>query len=182
MKPVQIEDKTFHVIISRELIQQAVDAIALRMNKELHAKAPLFISLLNGSFMFTADLLKRLTFPCNVSFMKLASYSGDKSTGEVKQLVGLTENIEGRTVVVVEDIIDSGTTMNHLIKSLQELNPAEIIICSMFFKPDACKVPVQIDYLGMEIPDMFVVGYGLDFNGFGRNYPDLYALHYDLTR
>jgi hypoxanthine phosphoribosyltransferase len=139
----------------------------------------LFISLLNGSFMFTADLLKRLPFACNISFIKLASYEGDKSTGEVKQLLGLKENIEGRTVVVLEDIVDSGTTMAQLMQSLQAMKPAELKICSMFFKPGACKIPIKIDYLGMEIPNHFVVGYGLDYNNFGRNYPDLYELMFD---
>jgi hypoxanthine phosphoribosyltransferase len=139
-------------------------------------KKPLFICLLNGSFIFAADLLKRLDFSCIITFVKLRSYVGSESSGTVQEIIGLNESIENRTVVLVDDIIDTGTTISYLIKQLKEMKPAELKVATMFFKPDACKYSLKIDYLGMMIANKFVVGYGLDYNGLGRNYEDLYIL------
>ena len=171
-----IQDKTFEQYISAELIEQAVDRVAAKMNLELKDKCPLFIGLLNGAFMFAADLFKRLDFNCNISFVKLSSYEGTKSSGNISQHIGLTDKIKDRTIVIIEDIVDTGTTLSYFINELKTLEPAEIKVASMFFKPDACKCEIKIDYLGMQIPNDFVVGYGLDYNGFGRNYGELYKL------
>jgi hypoxanthine phosphoribosyltransferase len=176
VKTLNIHNKTFQLAISEEVLQQAVDSVAFKMNSELAGKMPLFISILNGAFMFSSDVMKRINFPCNISFVKYASYKGSESTGNANQLFGLTENIEGRTIVILEDIVDTGTTLSGFIEYLRTFNPAEIKIAAMFFKPEACKVQIKIDYLGMEIPNHFVVGYGLDYDGLGRNYPDLYVL------
>jgi hypoxanthine phosphoribosyltransferase len=173
---LKIQDKTFVQFISAELIEQAVDQVAIKMNLELKDKCPLFIGLLNGAFVFAADLLKKLDFNCNISFVKLSSYKGTESTGSIEQQIGLKENIKDRCVVIIEDIVDTGTTLSYFINEIQTLKPSEIKIASMFYKPDACKCQIKIDYLGMEIPNDFVVGYGLDYNGFGRNYGELYKL------
>jgi hypoxanthine phosphoribosyltransferase len=172
----QLHDKSFELYISSTQMEFEVDRIANQMNHDLEGKSPIFLSLLNGSFMFTADLLRRFKHNCQVSFVKLASYDGTQSSGNVNKLIGLNENLEGRTVVIIEDIVDSGTTLHHFLKELNSFKPAEVKIASMFFKPECCKFPIKIDYLGMEIPDYFIVGYGLDYNGLGRNYKDLYKL------
>jgi hypoxanthine phosphoribosyltransferase len=176
MKEITLHQKNFVQCIPSEYLESLVDAIALKMNRELTGKEPLFISILNGSFMFTSDLMKRLSFPCYLSFIKLNSYNGIRSEGEIKTRIGLTEEIENRTVVIIEDIVDTGATLSYFLEDLKLLRPKEIKIASMFFKPDACKHEIKIDYLGMEIPNDFVVGYGLDFNGLGRNFRDLYKL------
>ena len=137
---------------------------------------PLFLSVLNGSFMFTADLMKRISLPCDISFVKLASYAGTSSTGKVKELVGLNENIEGRTVVIVEDIIDTGFTMQRLVETLRSKNPKDIRIATLLVKPDKLQVNLDIDYVAMNIPNDFIVGYGLDYDGKGRNYRDIYTV------
>lgn len=137
---------------------------------------PLFISVLNGSFMFTADLMKHLTMPCEVSFVKLASYEGTSSTGKVKELVGLGDDITGRTVVIVEDIVDTGLTMKQLVETLRARGPKDIKIATLLVKPDKLKVELDINYVAMNIPNDFIVGYGLDYDGLGRNYRDIYTV------
>jgi hypoxanthine phosphoribosyltransferase len=176
LKNLKIFDKEFRLYIKDYQIEAAVKRIASEMTKELSEVKPLFISVLNGSFMFTADLMKYLNFQCNLTFIKLSSYEDTRSKGEVSKIIGLNENIEGRTVVVVEDIVESGTTLFYFLKELWLQKPANIKIASMFFKPEACKHKINIDYLGMEIENRFVVGYGLDCGGLGRNYKDLYEL------
>lgn len=176
VQEIIVHDKTFVQCLPAEYLEAAVDRIAFKMNRELTDKMPLFISLLNGAFMFTADLMRHIDFQCNISFVKLNSYSGLQSTGNVKQLIGLSESIEGRTIVIIEDIVDSGNTLFHFINELKLYKPLEIKVAVMFYKPDACKHKINIDYLGLEIPNDFVVGYGLDFDGLGRNYRDLYKL------
>jgi len=176
LKTIQILDKTFELLISSERIQQAVDIMAFRINQDFAGREPLFLSLLNGSFMFTADLMKRITLNSKITFVKLASYKGDKSAGKIKQLIGLNESLEGKTVIVLEDIIDTGATMAHLTEELKNHHLLELKICSMFLKPEVCEKNLKVDYLGLELPNDFVVGYGLDYNGYGRNYPDLYSL------
>jgi hypoxanthine phosphoribosyltransferase len=176
LRTIEINGKVFQQSVSADKLESVVDGIAFRMNHDLARKKPLFIGLLNGAFMFCSDLMKRIDFECNLSFVKLNSYIGLQSSGRISQVIGLAEPIEGRTVVVIEDIVDSGTTLSQFLNELKALNPAEIKVASMFRKPDACKHEIKIDYLGMEIPNDFVVGYGLDYDGLGRNYRDLYKL------
>jgi hypoxanthine phosphoribosyltransferase len=176
MKQVTIEDKTFGIYIQDQEIQQAIQTIANEMNVLYADKKPIFISVLNGAFMFTADLLKKIDFPCELSFIKLSSYSGTSSTGIVKEIVGLQEEIAGRDVIVIEDIIDTGITMQKIISQLELKNPASIRIATLLLKPDSVKVPINPDFVCFSIPDKFVVGFGLDLNGIGRNLPDIYQL------
>ena len=176
MDTIQIKDKTFATFIPEEKILKEVDRVAQEINRDLKGETPLFISILNGSFMFTADLLKRINLPCEVSFVKLASYQGTDSTGKVKEIVGLNNNIEGRTVVIVEDIIDTGVTMSHLLKSLKQKNPKKLVVATLLIKPGKLKVNLDIDYIAMKIPNDFIVGYGLDYDQLGRNYRDIYTV------
>lgn len=176
MDIVQIKDKRFKTFISEEKILKEVERVAAEINHDLEGKNPLFVSVLNGSFMFTADLMKYLTIPCEISFVKLASYAGTSSTGKVKELVGLNEDIAGRTIVIVEDIIDTGLTMELLVKQLRASNPKEIRIATLLVKPDKLKVNLDINYVAMNIPNDFIVGYGLDYDGYGRNYRDIYTV------
>ena len=176
MKQVTIEDKTFGIYIQDNDIQQAIQTIANEMNVLYADKKPIFISVLNGAFMFTADLLKKIEVPCELSFIKLSSYSGTTSTGTVKEIVGLQEEIAGRDVIVIEDIIDTGITMQKIISQLELKNPASIRIATLLLKPESVKVPINPDFVCFSIPDKFVVGYGLDLNGIGRNLPDIYQL------
>jgi hypoxanthine phosphoribosyltransferase len=176
MKEIILEDKKFKSYISHKQIEVELKRIASEICRDMSDKKPLFICLLNGSFIFAADLLKRLDFSCAISFVKLKSYIGIQSSGTVQEIIGLNEPIEGRTIVVVDDIIDTGTTIFYLIKQLKEMKPADIKVATMFFKPDACQYSLKIDYLGMMIVNKFVVGYGLDYNGLGRNNKDLYIL------
>ncbi len=177
MKQVKIYDKNFQLFVPYEKIKSEVKKMAAAMNRDLANKNPLFVCILNGSFMFAAELYKCIELiETEISFVKLASYAGDKTSGEVKQLIGLNEKIEGRTVVVLEDIVDSGLTIEHIQEQLQQLNPAEVIIATLLLKPDALKKKVQLDYIGMEIPNDFIVGFGLDYNGYGRNLIDIYKV------
>lgn len=176
MNTIQIKDKQFKTFISEASILKEVRRVAGEINADLAGDNPLFISVLNGSFMFTADLMKRLTIPCEISFVKLASYEGTSSTGKVKELVGLNENITGRTVVIVEDIVDTGLTMQKLIETLRAQHPKEIRIATLLLKPDKLKVDLDIRYVAMRIPNDFIVGYGLDYEGLGRNYRDIYSV------
>lgn len=176
MNTIQIKDKQFKTFISEASILKEVTRVAGEINADFAGDNPLFISVLNGSFMFTADLMKRLTIPCEISFVKLASYEGTSSTGKVKELVGLNENITGRTVVIVEDIVDTGLTMQRLIETLRAQHPKEIRIATLLLKPDKLKVDLDIRYVAMRIPNDFIVGYGLDYEGLGRNYRDIYSV------
>lgn len=176
MKTVKIRDKEFEIFIPEQEIYKAIDSVAEKMNKELSGKLPLFVCVLNGSFMFAADLMKRITIPCEISFVRMSSYSGICSTGDVKMIYGMEESIEGRTVVVVEDIVDTGNTMERMLKQLHALNPKEIKVSTLLFKPDALQHDVPIDYVALTIPSDFILGYGLDYDGYGRNLPDIYKL------
>ena len=170
MDTIQIKDKLFTVSIKEQEIQKEVIRVANEINRDLAGKNPLFLSVLNGSFMFTADLLKHITIPCEISFVKLASYQGITSTGVIKEVIGLNEDIAGRTIVIVEDIVDTGLTMQRLLETLGTRNPEAIHIASLLVKPEKLKVNLNIEYVAMEIPNDFIVGYGLDYDGFGRNY------------
>lgn len=176
MSVIQIKDKRFKTFIPEEQIMKEVARVADEINRDLSGTNPLFISVLNGSFMFTADLMKHLTMPCEVSFVKLASYEGTSSTGKVKELVGLGDDITGRTVVIVEDIVDTGLTMKQLVETLRARGLKDIKIATLLVKPDKLKVELDINYVAMNIPNDFIVGYGLDYDGLGRNYRDIYTV------
>ena len=173
---IQIKDKRFTPFIPEERILKEVARVASEINRDLEGANPLFLSVLNGAFMFAADLMRNLTIPSEISFVKLASYAGTSSTGKVKELVGLNDNIEGRTVVIVEDIVDTGVTMKHLLETLQAGKPKEIRIATLLLKPDKLEVELDIHYVAMRIPNDFIVGYGLDYDGLGRNYRDIYTV------
>jgi hypoxanthine phosphoribosyltransferase len=176
MEKVTIKDKTFAVSISAEELNDAVQKVADRLNEDVKDKNPLFLCILNGAFMFASDLLKKITTPCEISFVKLASYEGTSTTENVKTLVGLSDNLKGRTVIVVEDIVDTGITMEHIIAMLEEAEVADIKIATLFFKPESFRRSYNVDYIGMSIPNDFIVGYGLDYDGYGRNLPQIYSL------
>ncbi len=176
MDTIQIKDKTFAISIPAEDIQKEVARVAGEINRDLADKNPLFLSVLNGAFMFTSDLIKQITIPCEISFVKLASYQGVSSTGTIKEVIGINEDISGRTIVIVEDIVDTGLTMQRLIETLGTRGPKEIRIASLLLKPDKLKVDLSIDYVAMCIPNDFIVGYGLDYDGYGRNYADIYTV------
>ena len=177
MRQVKIHEKTFELYISYEKIRGVVEKMAEKMNADFAGKNPLFVCILNGSFMFAAELFKRIDLiETEITFVKLASYQGDKTTGEVKQLIGLNENIEGRTVVILEDIVDTGITIENILEQLVKLNPKEIKIATLLLKPDALQKDVQLDYIGLEIPNDFIVGYGLDYNVHGRNLINIYSV------
>jgi len=177
MKQVKVHDKSFELYIPHEKICSVVEEMADKMNKELSDKNPLFLCILNGSFMFAAELFKRIDLvETEISFVKLASYEGDRTTGKVKQLIGLNENLEGRTVVVLEDIVDTGITINNIQDQLDKMNPKEVKIATLLLKPDALQKEVNLDYVGLEIPNDFIVGYGLDYDGYGRNLIDIYSV------
>lgn len=176
MDRVKVLDKEFKLTISEENILKAVDEVANRINRDLEGKNPLMLCVLNGSFMFASDLMKRITIPCEISFVKLSSYQGTGSSGKVKELIGLNEDIEGRTVVLLEDIVDTGLTICNTIDQVKALGPADVRVATMLFKPDACKKDVTLEYVGMSIPNDFIVGYGLDYDGYGRNLRNIYTL------
>jgi adenylate kinase len=177
MELVTLHDKQFKPYITAEAIHGNVQKMAEQLSADVKKSFPLFIVVLNGSFIFAADLVKLLKFPCEITFVKLASYHGTSSTGKVSELIGLTESIEGRTVIVVEDIIDTGNTLEKLHSLLKDKKAKEIRIATLLFKPEAYRKTIPVDYVGIQIKNEFVVGYGLDYNGLGRNLKDIYILH-----
>lgn len=176
MKEIRVKDKDFSLFIPQEQIMKEIDRVAQQMSEDLAETNPLFLCVLNGAFMFASELMKRISSPLELSFVKLSSYQGVSSTGAIKQLLGINENIEGRTVVIVEDIVDTGYTMQALIQQLQQHNPKEVKIATLLHKPEALKVNLTIDYVALEIPSDFIVGFGLDYDGYGRNLPDIYKI------
>lgn len=176
MKAVKIKDKEFELFLTQDTIEKAIGEIAERLNKDLAGKDPLFICVLNGSFMYASELMKRINIPCEVSFVKVSSYKGTSSTEKLKEIYGLEEDIKGRTIVIVEDIVDTGYTMSLMLEQLTCDEPKEIFVSTMLLKPDALKVSVKLDYVALEIPSDFIVGYGLDYDGYGRNLPDIYKI------
>lgn len=176
MSVVKIKDKTFKTSIPEAQILERVKAVAERINTDMADKNPLLLAMLNGSFVFAADLMREITVPCEISFVKMSSYHGTSSTGKVKQLLGLNEDIKGRTVIVVEDIVESGLTLKTLLDILKEKEPADVQICTLLFKPDCLQVPLDIKYVAMEIPNDFILGYGLDYDQQGRNLRDIYTV------
>lgn len=176
MKSVKVRDKEFELFISEAEIIKAIDRIADQINKDLDGKDPLFVCVLNGSFMFAGELMKKVTIPSEISFVRMASYQGTKSTGKIKEIYGLEEDIEGRTIVIIEDIVDTGHTMSLILDQLACDNPKEIRVATLLFKPDALKTEVKLDYIALEIPSDFIVGFGLDYDGYGRNLADIYKI------
>ncbi len=176
-KKIKLKELTFEVMIPGEKIDEAVAAVAQRINCDYaERQTPLFLGVLNGSFMFMSDLMKKIELDSELSFVKLASYEGTSTTGSVKSLIGLNSSIEGRHVIIVEDIVDSGNSIEHLVETLSPLNPASIRICTLFFKPNAYQKQLPIDYVAMEIGNEFIVGYGLDYDQLGRNLKDIYVV------
>ena len=177
METIQVRDKKFVVSIPKEEIKARVAEVAAKISEELKGEKPLFLSVLNGAFIFAADLLRGITIPCEITFVRLASYSGVASTGKVTQILGLDTSLEGRTVVIVEDIIDSGLTMQKLLASLETYKPAKVIIAALLVKPEKLKVALNIHHCCFKIPNDFILGYGLDYDELGRNLPEIYQLN-----
>jgi hypoxanthine phosphoribosyltransferase len=176
MPVIQLKDKRFTPFIFHDDIQEKIGLLGKKINEDYAGKRPLFISVLNGSFMFASDLLKNLDMDCDISFVKVASYVGVHSSGNVMELIGLTENVEGRDVVIIEDIVDTGTTLEKVTTLINDRHPASLRIATLLFKPDAYKKSIEIDYAAIEIPNNFIVGFGLDYDGLGRNLKDIYTL------
>ncbi len=176
---IQVDDKEFVLMIEYEQIKKRIRLIGIQLNVDYENKVPVFVGVLNGSFLFFADLLKEVDVSCEVTFIKVASYQGDASTGKVKQIIGLGMDLKNRDVVLVEDIVDTGVTISFLLEEVKKQQPASVAVCSLLLKPSALKHPVEeLDYVAFEIPNDFVVGYGLDYNGLGRNLKDIYkAVH-----
>ena len=173
---VKLKDKEFEIFIEKPGIDSIVGQLAAQLNRDLQGKNVMFLAILNGAFMFAADIIRVVDFHPRISFLKLASYSGASSTGKVKQLIGLNEELKGMTVVVLEDIVDTGVTMDSIIRQIRGFNPDEVKICTFLYKPSAYKGNIHIDYVGKEIPNDFVVGYGLDYDGFGRHLDGVYRI------
>jgi hypoxanthine phosphoribosyltransferase len=176
MSTIQVLDKTFEPYLEEAAIQEKITELAGQLNKDYAGKRPLFLSILNGSFLFTADLFKQITIEAEVSFIKLASYKGTSSTGNVITAIGLDTNVKDRHIVILEDIIDTGKTLHHYLPQLDSMQPASVKIAVLLNKKEALQYPVHVDYSCFDIPNKFVVGYGLDYDGLGRNSKDIYQL------
>lgn len=175
-KTIQVKDKTFAVSIPEERIMAEVRRVAAEINRDYAGQQPIFLAVLNGSFIFAADLLREVTLPCEISFVRLASYEGMGSTGEIREIMGLSVDVTNRPVIIVEDIVDTGLTMAHMLETLKKHNPGSIDICTLLLKPGKLQVNLDIRYCAMQIPNDFIVGYGLDYDGYGRNTKDIYTL------
>ena len=173
---IQLHDLKFAPFISEEKITSVIDAMALKINQDYNGKNPVFLAVLNGAFMVASEIIKRFDGDCEVAFVKLGSYQGTSTTGNVETLVGLNISLQNRHVVVIEDIVDTGITIENILVQLKKQNPAEIKIATLLLKPDALQKDVQLDYIGLEIPNDFIVGYGLDYNGQGRNLINIYSV------
>jgi len=178
MKEIRILDKKFRELITEKALQQRIEELARQINNDLSGKEVVFLGILNGAFLFAADLFRHVDFPARISFVKLASYEGTSSSGSIKELIGWNEDIKNKTIVVVEDIVDTGNTLERIVGELVIRKAFEVRIATMLYKPAAYTKDIPLDYIGFEIPNDFVVGYGLDYNGFGRNLPSVYTLIY----
>ncbi len=177
MNTIKLNDKYFELFISKDIIDKAVKNIAKQIENDLDKnEVPIFMGVLNGSFMFVADFVREYSYNCHLSFVKLTSYQGTNSTGKVKKLVGINEDLKGKTVVILEDIIDTGNTLEEIYNIFKNEDLKQLKIATLFFKPDIFKKDLTINYIGIPIEDKFIVGYGLDYNGLGRNLPDVYQL------
>lgn len=173
---IQLHDKKFEIFIAEEEINFALEAMSKQIEADFFDDVPVFIGVLNGSFMVVSDLLKKYNQPCEVSFVKMASYEGTQTTNQVKQLIGINQNLEGRSVIIVEDIVDTGHTIEELKAIFKSHNVKHFKIATLFLKPEAYKKDIKLDYVGIRIPNKFIVGYGLDYDGLGRNLKDVYQL------
>ena len=173
---IQINDKTFKLSITEKEINDAIDGIVGRMNEELADKDPLFVAILNGSFMFASEIMKKVTVPSQITFVRIQTYDGTKTTNKYKEVFGLTEEIENKTIVILEDIVDSGFTIQSILEMLHAKNPKEVKIATLLFKPEALRCDVKPDYVALTIPNDFIVGFGLDYNGYGRNLRNIYSI------
>ncbi|MCI1719580.1 MAG: hypoxanthine phosphoribosyltransferase [Bacteroidales bacterium] len=183
MKRIQLYDKCFKMYLPYAKIEKAIDKVAKSINEDLAGvDTPIFLGVLTGSFMFTADLMKRINFPCDIVFIRLASYEGTSSTGEVKQIMGLTKSVKDKTVIVVEDVVDTGGTIMEMDKILRDAGAKDIKVCTLLYKPSSYKGSVKIDYYAKVIPNDFIVGFGLDYNQLGRQYKDIYVLDEEETQ
>ena len=176
MSIIKVHDKQFQPYIGATELQLRIQEMAAQINKDLQGEKPLFIAILNGSFMFAADIFKCLTIEAEISFIKLVSYKGTKSTGNVVTSIGLDEDLYGRTVVILEDIVDTGKTLHRFLPQLEHQQPKKMLIAALLTKPEALAYPINIDYLGFSVPNKFLLGYGLDYDGLGRNLPEIYQL------
>ena len=176
METIKINDRRFKISIPEAEIKNRIKTVAAQISKDMEGKNPLFLGVLNGAFVFAADLMREITIPSEISFVKLASYQGTTSTGTIQEVIGINENLTGRTVIIVEDIVESGATMKRMIEQLGTRNPASVHICTLFFKPDKLKEELNLDYVVFRIPDDFIVGYGLDYDQGGRGLKDIYTI------
>lgn len=176
MKKIKVLDKEFEISMSSESIQNRIGELAKELSHDYDGMKPIFLGILNGSFMFASDLFKKITIDAQITFLKLASYQGTTSTGAVKQLIGLNQDIRDQHIVILEDIVDTGITLEIIMRQLSGYLPKSIKIVTLLFKPEAYQKDVKIDYIGFSIPNEFIVGYGLDYEGFGRNFDDIYTL------
>ncbi len=176
MQQIKVLDKTFEIYLSEGDIQQKIAEMALQINRDYQGKKPLFIAILNGSFMFAADLFKKLTIEAEICFIKLVSYKGMKSSGHITTAIGLDQDLFGRDVVIIEDIVDTGKTLGHFLPKLEHQQPSSLKIAALLHKPAATVHEIKIDYTGFSIPNKFVVGYGLDYDGYGRNLKEIYQV------
>ncbi len=176
MQLLQVHDKQFQPYISATEIEKQVKRVAAEINRDYQNKRPLFIAILNGAFMFAADLFKEISVEAEICFIKLASYKGTKSTGQVITAIGLDVDLVGRDIIIIEDIVDTGKTLSHFLPQLQHQQPSTLKIAALLHKPDAIVHPIKIDYLGFTVPSKFLLGYGLDYDGLGRNIKEIYQL------
>lgn len=173
---MKVKDKEFRVSIPEADILKQVARVAAEINRDYAGQEPVFLAVLNGSFVFAADLLREITLPCEISFVKLASYQGVQSTGKIHEMIGLNIDVTDRPVIIVEDIVESGLTMAHMLETLQGHKPKSIDICTLFFKPEKLQVELDIRYRAFDIPNDFILGYGLDYDQQGRNLRDIYTV------
>ncbi len=177
MERIKVHDKYFKLYMSNQQIEESIQKVADKLNCDLKdADTPIFLSVLNGSFMFTASLMQKIDFQCDIVFIKLASYEGTSSSGSVKQIMGLTKSVEGKTVVVVEDIVDTGGTIEELYKILKAAGAADVKICTLMYKPGSYSKDIPVDYVANSIPNDFILGFGLDYDQLGRQYKDIYVI------
>jgi hypoxanthine phosphoribosyltransferase len=176
MDRVKILDKEFKLAISSDEIEEAVTRLATRMNRELSGKKAIFLGILNGSFVFASDLIRKIDFDCQITFLKLASYQGTSTSGKIQQLIGMNEDIKDHTVIILEDIVDTGHTLDSVVQQIKGYEPAEIKIATLLFKPGAYQFDIKLDYVGIKVPNDFLIGYGLDYNGYGRNLKQIYSI------
>ena len=176
MKRIKVLDKEFEISISSEKIQKRIQELADEISRDLKDKDPVFIAILNGSFMFASDLFKKISIDAQITFLKLASYQGTSTSGTLKQLIGLNQEIKDQNIVILEDIVDTGITLDTIMRQLSGYQPASVRIATLLYKPGACKADIPLDYVGFTVPNEFIIGYGLDYSGYGRKYEDIYTL------